>query len=60
VAFLERPNIVFLLADDLFLEAMKYLPKTKELIGERGMTFENAYTTAPLCCPSRAALLTGM
>uniref|UniRef100_A0A8D3E704 N-acetylglucosamine-6-sulfatase n=1 Tax=Scophthalmus maximus TaxID=52904 RepID=A0A8D3E704_SCOMX len=35
------------------------LPKTKKLIGDAGISFRNAFVASPLCCPSRASILTG-
>jgi N-acetylglucosamine-6-sulfatase len=35
------------------------MPRTLRRIGERGTRFTNAFTTFPLCCPSRASYLTG-
>ncbi len=55
----ERPNIVLILTDDLSVEEMKYLPKTQRLLGEQGVTFSDFTAPQPLCCPSRAQLLTG-
>jgi len=56
-----RPNIVLFLTDDqdIFLDGMTPLTKTKKLLGEEGTTFENGFVTTPVCCPSRASLLTG-
>lgn len=56
-----RPNIVFILADDLDEElgGMKPLLKTRLLLEDGGLQFKNAYVTTPLCCPSRASILTG-
>jgi N-acetylglucosamine-6-sulfatase len=55
-----QPNIVFILADDMRYDDLKYMPKTQSLLGSRGMTFSKAYVAKPLCCPSRASILTGM
>ena len=54
-----RPNIVFVLTDDLDAESAQLMPKTQALIGAQGVTFVNAFASTPLCCPSRASLLTG-
>ena len=55
----ERPNIVFVLADDLDLPELAYLPNTVRLIGARGATFDNYFVSNSLCCPSRATTLRG-
>jgi N-acetylglucosamine-6-sulfatase len=54
-----KPNVVVLLTDDQTLEEMSGLPQTSGLIGGQGTTFSRAYASYPLCCPSRAAILTG-
>jgi len=54
-----KPNVVLLLTDDQTLEEMSGLPQTSSLIGGQGTTFSRAYVSYPLCCPSRAAMLTG-
>jgi arylsulfatase A-like enzyme len=56
-----QPNIVVVTTDDQPLSMMRgrYMPKTTKQIGERGTTFTNNVVTTPLCCPSRATLLTG-
>jgi N-acetylglucosamine-6-sulfatase len=55
----KRPNIVLLVSDDQRLDDMWVLSKTRALLGQPGTTFTNAYVSTPLCCPSRATLLTG-
>uniref|UniRef100_A0A8C2GMX1 N-acetylglucosamine-6-sulfatase n=1 Tax=Cyprinus carpio TaxID=7962 RepID=A0A8C2GMX1_CYPCA len=56
-----RPNIVLILTDDLDVSIGGMIPlvKTKKLIGDAGITFTNAFVASPLCCPSRASILTG-
>lgn len=53
------PNIVFVLTDDLAEDDLKRLPGIGRIMGDAGTTFENAYVTYPLCCPSRASILRG-
>src|SRR5215210_3134797 len=54
-----KPNIVFILADDMRKDDMKYMPKTRSLLGERGMGFRNAFVSHPLCAPSRSTIMRG-
>jgi arylsulfatase A-like enzyme len=54
-----KPNIVFILTDDMRKDDLRYMPKTKTLLQERGMSFENAFVSNPICCPSRATTMTG-
>ncbi len=56
-----RPNIVFILADDLDAQqqSISYMPKLKELIADQGTTFKNFFVNITLCCPSRASILRG-
>lgn len=60
-----QPNVVFILADDLgwsdpgcFGNPITETPHLDRLAAE-GMQFTNAYAPAPICSPSRAAILTG-
>ena len=55
----ERPNILVILTDDQTEESMRVMEKTLLLLGEEGTTFRNSFVSYPLCCPSRATLLTG-
>jgi N-acetylglucosamine-6-sulfatase len=54
-----KPNIVFILADDMRKDDTKYMPKTRSLLRERGMGFRNAFVSHPLCAPSRATIMRG-
>jgi arylsulfatase A-like enzyme len=55
------PNIVVILTDDQTLADYNRasMPRTQRLLGGRGTTFGQAIATTPLCCPSRASLITG-
>jgi arylsulfatase A-like enzyme len=56
-----RPNIVFILTDDL--DASTYDPATfpalHDLMTTKGLTFTKYYVDDSLCCPSRASILRG-
>src|SRR5919106_1779120 len=56
-----RPNIVVIITDDQTMAQLTEatMPRTLQLIGGEGTTFANAIATTPLCCPSRASMLTG-
>lgn len=57
-----RPNIVFILVDDLDATASPFwdvMTQTKTLLRERGVTFTNAFAPTPICCPARSSILTG-
>jgi arylsulfatase A-like enzyme len=56
----QRPNILIVLSDDQrATDTMHVMPKTVRFVGEGGTRFDQFYATTPLCCPSRATLLTG-
>ena len=54
-----RPNFVLVTTDDQRLDEMAWMPRTRRLVGARGVTFDNAISPHPLCCPARAEILTG-
>ena len=55
----DRPNIVFVMTDDMRADDLTWMPRTRELLADRGMTFTDAISPHPLCCPARAELVTG-
>lgn len=60
-----KPNILFIAVDDLndYVSLLENHPgiKTPNLdkFAKTSLTFANAYTAAPVCHPSRIAVLTG-
>jgi N-acetylglucosamine-6-sulfatase len=54
-----RHNVVVFMTDDEDLAAHAFMPKTKALIEDQGVTFENYFISYPWCCPSRASILRG-
>jgi len=67
IAAPRKPNVLFIAVDDLrdwvgFMGGYKgkvYTPHMDEL-ASRGTAFLNAHTAAPVCCPSRAAVMSGL
>jgi N-acetylglucosamine-6-sulfatase len=53
-----RPNIVFVLTDDLSENLVPFMPHVLQM-QRRGESFANYFVTDSLCCPSRASILTG-
>jgi arylsulfatase A-like enzyme len=47
------------MTDDLDERSMEQLGGIRSVMNANGMTFENAYVTYSLCCPSRATILRG-
>ena len=65
-AFAERPNVLFIISDDLTAEALSVYghvqaktPHIDRLAGE-GVRFTRAYCQYPVCGPSRASMMSGM
>jgi arylsulfatase A-like enzyme len=55
----ERPNVLIILTDDQRADMMEVLRRTRAWFETGGTTFPNAFATTPLCCPSRASIMTG-
>jgi iduronate 2-sulfatase len=61
----DRPNILFIIADDLRPELGIYgsshvITPNINRLGERSIIFDRAYNQVPVCFPSRHSLLTGI
>ncbi len=61
-----RPNVVFILADDLgWLDlgcygSTFYDTPNIDALAERGLRFTQAYMASPLCAPARSSIMTGL
>ncbi len=61
----KRPNIIFLVAEDFsqrlaaYGDSLAYTP-TIDSISSVGTVYNSVFTTAGVCAPSRAAIITGM
>jgi N-acetylglucosamine-6-sulfatase len=60
----KSPNVILILTDDLAVNdlnprALRHMPNLESLLIDKGTTFDNAFVTNSLCCPSRATILRG-
>ncbi|MEO7653402.1 MAG: sulfatase [Bryobacteraceae bacterium] len=61
----ERPNILFLLPDQLRAQALGCMGNKDvrtphiDKLASQGVVFENTLANTPVCCPARANMLTG-
>jgi N-acetylglucosamine-6-sulfatase len=56
----DQPNIILVLTDDLDYASALNMPQIGSLLREGGASFENTFVSHPVCCPSRATILTGL
>jgi arylsulfatase A-like enzyme len=62
----KKPNVVFILADDLgwrdvgYMGTSFYQTPNIDALAKRGMVFTNAYSASPLCSASRGSIMTGL
>lgn len=64
----DKPNIIFILADDLGRNDISFYGHGKnglrtphiDRIFREGVSFNNFYANSPVCSPTRAALMTGL
>jgi arylsulfatase A-like enzyme len=54
-----KPNVLIILTDDQRWDMMAVLKKTRRWFGAEGTSYPYAFATTPLCCPSRASIMTG-
>jgi arylsulfatase A-like enzyme len=54
-----HPNIILLLTDDQEPASMRVMKTVRKELRKKGTTMSRMYANFPLCCPSRATMLTG-
>lgn len=54
-----KPNLVYVIADDLRWDDLRFAPNVRKLVQKGGVSFENSFANYPLCCPARATYFTG-
>ena len=54
-----QPNIVLILTDDQRADDVWMMSAMRRRLAGPGLTFERAFVSDPLCCPSRVSLLSG-
>ena len=54
-----RPNVLLIVTDDQRIGSLRVMPRTRSWLMDGGVTFNHAYVTTPLCCPSRASIFSG-
>ena len=54
-----RPNVVLIMTDDMAASDLRWMPRTRRLLGRAGTTFDQGLAPNPMCCPARATVLTG-
>src|SRR5262245_50131685 len=64
-AMSQRPNIIYIMTDDMGYGDLssygrkEYRTPNLDKLASQGIKFVNAYSAAPLCTPTRTALMTG-
>ena len=53
------PNILFILTDDQDVASVAEMPNVRSLLAAEGTSFDRAFVTTALCCPSRSSILRG-
>ena len=54
-----KPNVLFILTDDLDLHEISHMPNLGSLLIDHGVTFSHYFVSVSLCCPSRSTTLRG-
>jgi arylsulfatase A-like enzyme len=54
-----KPNVLFILTDDLDMSEIAYMPNLRQMLIDEGVSFSRYYVSVSLCCPSRTTTLRG-
>jgi N-acetylglucosamine-6-sulfatase len=54
-----KPNILLVLTDDQPAYTVSEMPAVEAKLEAKGLSFRNAFLSTPVCCPSRATIMTG-
>jgi N-acetylglucosamine-6-sulfatase len=55
----QTPSVVLIVTDDQRWDTLFAMPTVQKELAGRGVEFSNAFVVNPVCCPSRASILTG-
>ncbi len=55
----DPPDVVLIVTDDQRFDTLWAMPIVSERLVAAGVSFPDAFVVNPLCCPSRASILTG-
>ena len=55
----DRPNVLIIVTDDQRVDTFGAMPRTRRWFEREGTRFPNTFATTPLCCPSRASIMSG-
>ena len=53
------PNVVLIVVDDVDRESINHVDGLLERMADRGVRFNNAFSSQAVCCPSRVSMLIG-
>ena len=54
-----KPNVLVIVTDDQRIQTYSMMPRTRRLLKRKGVNFNHAVTTTPMCCPARASIFSG-
>jgi len=54
-----KPNFLVIMTDDQTVADLQVMSRTKALLADKGVSFQNSFVSYPVCCPSRATFFSG-